>query len=193
MTPVQRPLNHTTARPRGVREVPIAPSAIPRVTSGQHHTNGVAPPTPSPSQHSNVSRSPAAPVPVTTGTTHLTTPRPASSQPAPNQQVQRLESLLREKDVRINFLERQLRDARFGPTTRASKRGSPTAPASQAEADAVRRFYNEALKIAGQDFTACLECGVGFFAQFRGAPENPMERALILKCKKCDAEQCRWR
>lgn len=119
---------------------------------------------------------------------------------------------LGEKDRRIDFLQSQLTSLRLSPVA------PPTGPragecffivvvrliltvligfshsmhgGSNGE-QRVRNFYNEALKVAGQDFKACVGCGAAFYAQFRGAPEDG-GNILILKCTKCDEEVFRWK
>ena len=67
--------------------------------------------------------------------------------------------------------------------------GAPTAPSAHL-ANRVRK-YNDALRIAGQDFTSCNGCFTPFKSQFRGAPEGK-EDHLSLCCTKCGEECMRW-
>lgn len=115
-----------------------------------------------------------------------------------------LRAELLKKDTEVTFLRKEM------STLRMSNIGVPTAPRGTAitwtpwtrlltwvlgfmpNGGSATHAYNEALRVAGQDFKACVGCGVPFFSQFRGAPENPNLRVLILKCTKCDEECHRW-
>ncbi|PNS20801.1 hypothetical protein CAC42_2732 [Sphaceloma murrayae] len=103
--------------------------------------------------------------------------------------------LLKKSEERVKFLEARLSELRM------TNAGVPTGPraglghsahAGGAGENRVRKFYNEALKVAGQDFKACSGCGAAFYAQFRGAPEDG-GNTLILRCTKCDEEVFRWK
>ncbi|GAM88058.1 hypothetical protein ANO11243_060880 [Dothideomycetidae sp. 11243] len=99
--------------------------------------------------------------------------------------------LLAQKNTQIAFLQNQLSIVRMADMSGPSRRGFAPTPAGPSS-DHIRKFYNQALRLAGQEFPACGDCGIGFHAQFRGAPEDSGD-TLILKCKKCDSECHRWK
>ena len=84
---------------------------------------------------------------------------------------------MQRKDQEIAFLRNQLAGLRLGGGNAGQL---------------ARKSYNDALRSACLDFTACVGCLVPFHGTFRGAPDDESNHWLALKCSNCDEENVRW-
>ena len=108
-----------------------------------------------------------------------------------------LAKVIKERD----FFRNQLSEFRLGNTPARSS-GTPSsityptranlAAGSDMSAATIKKKYDDALQLAGKEYKGCNDCGVPFYSQFRGAPEDPSARHLAMNCTKCGVEQMRW-
>ncbi|THY23421.1 hypothetical protein D6D01_05973 [Aureobasidium pullulans] len=92
------------------------------------------------------------------------------------------------------FYQRQLNDARNGPSSNVNTRGhgGPGFFSSGEDSHRLKKVLT-ALKEYDLDHKACLDCSINFNSEWRGIVDDISNPELILNCKKCGEEKCRWR
>ncbi|THX06155.1 hypothetical protein D6D13_06691 [Aureobasidium pullulans] len=92
------------------------------------------------------------------------------------------------------FYQRQLNDARNGPASNVNTRGHGGSGFSSSGEDTRRlKIVLTALKEYDLEHKACLDCSINFNSEWRGIVDDVSNPELILNCKKCGEEKCRWR
>lgn len=111
------------------------------------------------------------------------------------------------------FYQRQLNDARngkripslllsrihadkplSGPASNVNTRGHGGSGFSSSGEDTRRlKIVLTALKEYDLEHKACLDCSINFNSEWRGIVDDVSNPELILNCKKCGEEKCRWR
>ncbi|TIA15960.1 hypothetical protein D6C80_04866 [Aureobasidium pullulans] len=92
------------------------------------------------------------------------------------------------------FYQKQLNDARNGPASNVNTRGHGGSGFSSSGEDTRRlKIVLTALKEYDLEHKACLDCSINFNSEWRGIVDDVSNPELILNCKKCGEEKCRWR
>ncbi|THZ04666.1 hypothetical protein D6C95_03198 [Aureobasidium pullulans] len=197
----------TNGIPRGPHSTNVArrttgPHAGPHTRPQTLQSNGVAPSTAGPGITPSIA---------VNGVTTSTVVNGASSSPISTAQastVGQSNAVLEEK-IRIidqqrleitrlqnqgKFYQKQLNDARNGPASNVNTRGHGGSGFSSSGEDTRRlKIVLTALKEYDLEHKACLDCSINFNSEWRGIVDDVSNPELILNCKKCGEEKCRWR
>ncbi|KAI5206699.1 hypothetical protein E4T39_02342 [Aureobasidium subglaciale] len=189
------------------RDTPTAARTptIPQMRGGPH-TTGAAPPRINGAQNAptNATAGPAAAI-IINGHTN--------GNPVHDALVRQQQSEVNRLQAEIAFLRRQLNDARTGKlipqacfspvltipgpaanvqTRDQSGRGGGGGGGGRNPEPRLNAILM-ALKEYDLDHKSCNDCGINFNSEWRGVVDNPREPSLILRCRKCGEEKCRWR